>query len=110
MCCRGVFRHCPRITISGRNAKDAVLEGMRHLDKEFSDRKMSVAKAVEDVKKLIKQGMDKLNRLSSKVLSLLTSAENKHLSRKSALTAAGGSRPGKGAGVSGSQGRTCGLH
>ena len=58
---------------------------MRHLDKEFSDREVSVAKAAEDAKKLIEQGMGKLNRLSSKPLSILTSAENKHLSRKSVL-------------------------
>lgn len=75
----------PRITISGRSAKEAVLEGMRHLDKEFSERQTSVAKAAQDVKKLIEQGMDKLNRLSNKRLSVLTSAEDKHLSRKSAL-------------------------
>ena len=70
----------PRITISGRSAKEAVLEGMRHLDKEFSDREASMAKAAKDVRKLIERGMDKLNRLSNKMLSVLTSAEEKHLS------------------------------
>ena len=38
---------------------------MRRLDKEFSDREPSVAKAAEDTKRLIEQGMGKLNRLSS---------------------------------------------
>ena len=58
---------------------------MRHLDKEFSDHEASVAKAAEDVKKLIKQGMGKLNHLSSKALSVLRSTENKHLNRKLVL-------------------------
>ena len=43
-----------------RNAKVAVLEGMRHLDKEFRDHEASVAKAADDAKKLIEQGMGKL--------------------------------------------------
>ena len=75
----------PRISISGRNAQEAVLEGMRRLDKEFRDREASVAKAAEDAKRLIEQGMDKLNRLSSKAMKVLASAESKHLSRKVAL-------------------------
>ncbi|MDG1565298.1 hypothetical protein, partial [Bacillus toyonensis] len=75
----------PRITINGRNAKEAMLEGMHHLDKEFSDCEASMAKAVEDAKKLIEQAMGKLNRMSIKALSILTSAENKHLKRKSVL-------------------------
>ena len=75
----------PRITISGHSAKETVLEGMRYLDKEFSNHETSMAKATEDVKKLIERGVDKLNRLSNKMLSVLTSAEDKHLSRKSAL-------------------------
>ena len=72
----------PRITISGRNAQEAVLERMRRLDKEFSDREASVAKAPEDAKRLIEQGMGKLNRLSSKALKILSSTEDRHLSRK----------------------------
>ena len=55
---------------------------MCRLDKEFSDREASVAKVAEDAKRLIKQGMGKLNRLSSKALKILSSAEDKHLSRK----------------------------
>ena len=46
------------------------------------DREASVAKAAEDAKRLIEQGMGKLNRLSSKALKILTSAEDRHLSRK----------------------------
>ena len=57
-----------------------MLEGMRCLDKEFSE--ALVAKAAEDAKRLIEQGMGKLNRLSSKALKILSSAEDKHLSRK----------------------------
>ena len=72
----------PHITISGRNAQEAVLEGMRRLDKEFSDREASVAKAAEDAKRLIEQGMGKLNRLSSKALKILSSVEDMHLGRK----------------------------
>ena len=55
---------------------------MRRLDKEFNDREASVAKAAEDAKKMIEQGMDKLNRLSSKALKIITFAEDKHLKRK----------------------------
>ena len=58
-----------------------MLEGMRRLDKEFSDREASVAKAAEDTKRIIEQGMGKLNRLSSKALKILSSAEDRHLSR-----------------------------
>ena len=72
----------PRITISGRTAQEAVLDGMRRLDREFSDREASVAKAAEDAKKMIEQGMGKLNRLSSKALKVLTSAEDRHMKRK----------------------------
>ena len=36
------------ITISGHTAQEAVLDGMRRLDKDFSDREASVAKAAED--------------------------------------------------------------
>ena len=79
---KGIVRRCPRITISGRNAQEAVLEGMRRLDKEFSDREASVAKAAEDAKRIIEQGMGKLNRLSSESLKILTSAKDKHLRRK----------------------------
>ena len=43
----------PRISISRRNAQEAMLEGMRRLDKEFSNREASVAKAAEDAKRLI---------------------------------------------------------
>ena len=62
-----------------------MLEGMRRLDKEFSYREASVAKAAEDAKRLIEQGMSKLNRSSSKTLKILSSVENKHLSRKVAF-------------------------
>ena len=55
------------------------------MDKEFSDREASVAKAAEDAKNLTKQGMGKLNRLSSKALKILLSAESKHLNRKVVL-------------------------
>ena len=58
---------------------------MCRLDKEFSDREASVPKVAEDAKRLIEQGMGKLNRLSSKALKILSSAESKHLSRKVAL-------------------------
>ena len=44
-----------------------------------------MAKAAEDAKRLIEQGMGKLNRLSSKALKILLSAESKHLSRKVAF-------------------------
>ena len=75
----------PWITISGRNAREPVLEGMRHLDKELSDREASIAKAAKNVKKLIERGMNKLNRLSDKMMSVLisaegTSVENQHFS------------------------------
>ena len=59
-----------------------MLEGMRRLDKEFSDCEASVAKAAEDAKKMIEQGMGKLNRQSSKALKIITSTEDKHLKRK----------------------------
>ena len=72
----------PRITISGHNAQEVMLEGMRRLDKEFSDREASVAKVAEDTKRIIEQGMGKLNRLSSKALKILSSTEDRHLSRK----------------------------
>ena len=72
----------PRITISGRTAQEAMLDGMRRLDREFSDCEASVAKAAEDAKKMIEQGMGKLNRLSSKALKVITSAEDRHLKRK----------------------------
>ena len=72
----------PRISINGRNAQEVVLEGMHRLNKEFSDREASVARVAEDVKRLIEQGMGKLNRLSNKVLKILSSTESKHLSRK----------------------------
>ena len=75
----------PWISISGCNAQEAMLEGMCRPDKEFSDREASVAKAAEDAKRLIEQGMGKLNRLSSKALKILSSIENKHLSRKVAF-------------------------
>ena len=55
---------------------------MRRLDKECSDCEASVAKAAEDTKRIIEQGMGKLNRLSSKALKILSSAEDRHLSRK----------------------------
>ena len=58
---------------------------MRHLDKELSDREASIAEVAENIKKLIERGMGKLNRLSNQMLSVLTSAEEKHLSRKSLL-------------------------
>ena len=47
----------PRITISGRNTQEAVLDGMHRLDREFSDREASVAKAAEDARRIIEQGM-----------------------------------------------------
>ena len=72
----------PRITINGRNAQEAVLEGMRRLDKEFRDREALVAKAAEDAKRIIEQGMGKLNRLSIKALKILSSVEDRHLGRK----------------------------
>ena len=75
----------PRITIRDCDTREAVLEGMRHLDKELSDHEASIAEADENVKKLIKRGMNKLNRLSGKLMSMLTSAKEKHLSRKSTL-------------------------
>ena len=62
-----------------------MVEGMRRPDKEFSDHEASVAKVAEDAKKLIKQGMGKLNRMSSKALKILSSMERKHLSRKVVL-------------------------
>ena len=55
---------------------------MHRLDKDFSDREASVAKAAEDAKRMIEQGMGKLNRLSSKALKIPSSAEDRHLSRK----------------------------
>ena len=62
-----------------------MLEGLRHLDKELSDRETSIAEAAVNVKKLIERGMNKLNLLSGKMMCVLTSTEEKHLSRKSAL-------------------------
>ena len=44
-----------------------------------------MAKAAEDAKRLIEQGMSKLNHLSSKAMKVLASAESKHLSRKLVL-------------------------
>ena len=58
---------------------------MCRLDKEFNNHEASVAKAAEDAKRLIEKGMGKLNRLSSKALKILSSAEDKHLSRKEVL-------------------------
>ena len=55
---------------------------MHRLDKKFSDYEASVAKAAENAKRIIEQGMGKLNRLSSKALKIMTSAEDKHLKRK----------------------------
>ena len=52
------------------------------LDKEFSDHEASVAKAAKDAKRMIEQGMGKLNRFSSKALKILTPVEDRHLSRK----------------------------
>ena len=44
-----------------------------------------MAKETEDAKRLIEQGMGKLNHLSSKAPKILSSAESKHLSRKVVL-------------------------
>ena len=75
----------PQITIRARNAREAMLEGMRHLDKELTERKASIVEAAVNIKKLIERGMSKLNCLSGKIMIVLTSTEEKHLSRKSAL-------------------------
>ena len=60
----------PGFTISGDNAKDAILRGIAQLDKELCDREAAVVETIKSVEELIQKGMDKLNRLANQITSL----------------------------------------